>query len=133
MYDAASEQRNATTPATSSAVPTRRNGVPDSAAARHESFAVTSAVSGVSMSPGDTQLTRIAGAYSSAAVIVRLTTPALAAEYGASPESGCTTLADALLTMHPRPDSSMSGITARMQLNVPVRFTARTSAHSSSE
>src|SRR4051794_27878837 len=65
-----------------------------------------------------------------APVIVRLATAALAAEYGASPERGRTALNDALFTMQPPPASSMSGTTARMQLNVPVRFTPTTRAHS---
>src|SRR3954469_21282002 len=108
----------------------RCSGVLDSAAARHSSFAVTSAVSGVAIKPGDTQLTRIVGAYSTAAVIVRFTTPAFAAEYGASPDSGRCAFRDALLTMLPPPDSSIRGMAARMQWKVPVRFTASTSAHS---
>src|SRR3954468_1690748 len=119
MYDAASEQRNETTLATSSAEPTRASGVPDAAAASHSGFDVTSSVSGVAMSPGDTQLTRIVGAYSTAAVIVRFTTAAFAAEYGASPDNGRSALSDALLTMLPPPPSSMRGITARRQWNVP--------------
>src|SRR5438552_7054636 len=132
MYAAASEQRNATTPATSSALPTRCSGVLDSAAARHSSFDVTSAVSGVAISPGDTQFTRIVGPYSMAAVIVRFTTAALAAEYGASPDSGRTALNDALFTTAPPPASSIRGIVARMQWNVPVRLTPTTNAHPSS-
>src|SRR4051812_1214238 len=123
MYAAASEERNATTPATSSAVPTRCNGVADSAAASQDSLDVTSAVSCAAMSPRDTQFTRIVGAYSIAAVAVRLSTAAFAAEYGASPDSGRTALKDALFTMLPPPDSSIRGISARMQWNVPVRLT----------
>src|SRR5256885_2125602 len=131
-YPAASEHRNVITAATSSADPTRCSGVPLSAAASHPAFDVTSAVSGVAMRPGDTQFTRIVGAYSSAAVIVRFTRPAFAAEYGASPDSGRRALSDELFTMLPPAESSIRGITARMQLNAPGRFTAMTFAHSPS-
>src|SRR5206468_2474223 len=127
-----SEHRNAMRFATSSAAPTLFNGVPASAAASHVAFDVTSPVSGVAMRPGETQFARIDGAYSSAAVIVRLITAAFAAEYGASPDNGRTPFNDELLMMLPPPAASMRGITARMQLNVPVRFTAITSAHSAS-
>ena len=46
------------------------------------------AVSGVAIIPGDTALTRIVGAYSSAAVAVSAATAAFAAAYGASPADG---------------------------------------------
>ena len=103
------------TAATSSADPTRRSGVPRCAASTHAAFEVTIAVRGVSISPGDTQLTLMAGAYSTAAVIVRLTRPAFAAEYGASPGKGRNAFSDALLTTQPPPEESISGMTARMQ------------------
>ena len=48
----------------------------------------TMSVSGVWIIPGATALTRTAGASSRAADWVRFSTPALAAEYGASPRSG---------------------------------------------
>src|SRR3954469_14631577 len=110
----------------------RRNGVPPAAASDHDGFEVTSSVRGVAINPGDTQFTRMAGASSSAAVIVRFTTPAFAAEYGASPDNGRCALSDALLTMLPPPASTRRGTTARMQLNVPVKLTPTTSDHSAS-
>ena len=45
-------------------------------------------MSGVGIIPGDTALTRIVGAYSSAAEAVSAATAALAAAYGASPAAG---------------------------------------------
>ena len=45
-------------------------------------------MSGVRIIPGETELTRIVGAYSSAAFAVSAMTAALAAEYGASPAAG---------------------------------------------
>ena len=61
--------------------------------------------------PGDTALTRIVGAYSSAAVAVSAATAALAAAYGASPADGRVPEIDAVDTIAPPPDSRMSGAT----------------------
>ena len=59
------------------------------------------AVSGVSIMPGATQLARIVGASSSAALAVSAITPALAAEYGPSPRVGRMPVSEALLTIAP--------------------------------
>jgi hypothetical protein len=130
MYDAASLARKAITSATSFASPTRPSGVPDSAAVRHSSLATTISVSGVRIMPGATAFTRTAGASSTAAVWVRLRTPALAAEYGPSPRVGRRPVSDALFTMDPRPASSMIGAADRIRWKVPVRLTPMSSAHS---
>ena len=58
-------------------------------------------MSGVATKPGDTQLTRTSGAASMAADWVKLISPALAAEYGASPSVGRTPDAEATLTTAP--------------------------------
>ena len=76
----------------------------------------------MSINPGDTQLTRIFGAYSSAASIVSEITPAFAAEYGPSNRVGRTPHTDAWFTMQP-PRSRISGTAARMPWNVPARLT----------
>ena len=80
MYAAASLARKAITSATSSAVPIRPNGVPASAAVRQASLVAMISVSGVRTIPGATALTRTVGDNSRAAVPVRFSTPALAAE-----------------------------------------------------
>ena len=80
--------------------------------------------------PGATQLTRTVGPYSSAPLLVSAITPALAAEYAASLRVGMRPDTDALLTIVPRPASSMSGTTERVALNVPVRFTSMSRCHS---
>ena len=54
-------------------------GVPASATAVKSGSPVITDVRSVAIIPGDTQLARMVGAYSSAAVAVRFTTPALAA------------------------------------------------------
>ena len=64
--------------------------------------------------PGDTALTRIVGAYSSAAEHVSAATAALAAAYGASPAAGRVPEIDAVDTIAPPPPASMIGATALM-------------------
>ena len=79
---------------------------------------------------GATAFTRMDGASSTAAVWVRLSTPALAAEYGPSPRVGRMPVSEALFTIDPPPASSMIGAAARMPWKVPVRLTPISSAHS---
>jgi hypothetical protein len=81
--------------------------------------------------PGETALTLIAGAYSSAAVAVRAATPAFDAAYGASPADGRVPLIDAVLTMLPPPRASITGAAARMPCHTPVRLTLTNRSHSS--
>ena len=69
--------------------------------------------------PGDTALTRIVGAYSSAAVAVSAATAALAAEYGASPAAGRVPEIDAVDTIAPPPAARMSGAAALKPWNTP--------------
>ena len=81
-------------------------------------------VRSVAIIPGDTQLARIVGAYSRAAVAVRFTTPALAALYGASPWSGRVALRVATVTRLPAPASSRIGMAARSVWNDAVEVHA---------
>src|SRR3954447_18278505 len=118
------------TSATSLAVPNRASGVPNSAARFQAGVWVMGAVSGVSIMPGATQLARIAGASSSAALAVNAITPAFTAEYGPSPRVGRRPVSDAFVTMLPPPPSTMIWPAARIVLNVPVRFTPTSSANS---
>ena len=60
---------------------------------------------GVRIIPGDTALTRMRGAYSSAALAVSATTATFAAEYGASPAAGRVPEIDAVDTIAPPPDA----------------------------
>ena len=62
-------------------------------------------MSAVRIIPGATALTRISGPYSSAALAVIAATPALAAEYAASPAAGRVPLIDDVLTIAPPPAS----------------------------
>ena len=110
-YEACGDARNVMRSATSVAVPMRSSGVASSTTDRRSSSASTIAVRFVSMKPGDTQFTRISGAYSSAAAIVSEITPAFAAEYGLSKRVGRTPVRDATFTMQPR-DSLRNGIAA---------------------
>src|SRR3954466_901674 len=84
------------------------------------------------MNPGETQFTRIAGAYSSAASIVSEMTPAFAAEYGPSNRVGRIPETGAWFTMQP-PESRINGTAARMPWNVPARLTPTIFAHARSE
>src|SRR3954454_3189108 len=84
------------------------------------------------MKPGGTALTVIpAGPYSSASDLVSPLTADLAATYGDM--YGCPewVLDDEMLTMRPQPASIMSGNTAWMQWNTPLRLTSITRCQSS--
>jgi len=70
-------------------------------------------VSAVRIIPGATELTRMRGPYSSAADAVMAATPALAAEYGASPAAGRVPLIDAVETTLPVPALHRWGMAAR--------------------
>src|SRR3954447_20314708 len=72
--------------------------------------------------PGDPGVTRMGGPYSMAAPAVMAATPALAAEYGASPGDGRVPLIDAVLTMLPRPADRLLGTAARMPLTTPFKL-----------
>ena len=75
MYDAPSEARNATASATSSGVPMRPAGSERSKAARRISSRRIQSAIGVSISPGQTQLTRTPrGPQSIARLRVNITT-----------------------------------------------------------
>ena len=105
---ARSEQRNTTTSAMSlgRADPgERRLGRSCAPRGRARAARGAASVSGVAIMPGDTALTRIVGAYSSAADAVSATTAALAAAYGASPAAGRVPEIDAVDTIAPPPDS----------------------------
>ncbi len=80
--------------------------------------------------PGDTALTRMDGAYSSAADAVSAATAALLAAYGPSPAAGRVPLMDAVLTMEPPPPCSRCGAAARIPAQTPVRLTRSTRSHS---
>src|SRR4051794_5753127 len=131
---ARAEHRNTTTAAMSSGRPTRANGVlsvmccswprPRSSSSKW--------VIGVAIIPGDTALTRIDGAYSSAADAVSAATAAFAAAYGASPAAGRVPEIDAVDTTAPPPDSKISGATALNPWNTPVRFRVTMRCHSAS-
>ena len=92
----------------------------------------SSSVIGVAIIPGDTALTRIDGAYSSAADAVSAATAAFAAAYGASPAAGRVPEIDAVDTIAPPPDSRMSGATALNPWNTPVRLSVTMRCHSAS-
>ncbi len=116
MKRAMSEARNVTTSAMSSGVPTRSSGVlaAIAGAACSPCSVSSSSVIAVWIIPGDTALTRIVGAYSSAADAVSAATAAFPAAYGASPAAGRVPEIDAVETIAPPPPSSMIGATAFM-------------------
>ena len=87
-------------------------------------------MSGVWIMPGETALTRIVGAYSSAALAVSATTAAFAAEYGASPADGRPEI-DAVLTIAPPPPARMCGTAALKPWKTPVRLRSTMRRHSS--
>ena len=89
--------------------PTRASGVPRLDLGPQPSSAASTSFSGVRTNPGETQLTRIVGASSSAAAWVSATTAALAAEYGASPRVGRTPDTLATLTIAPAPPRAAVG------------------------
>src|SRR5207247_4349294 len=72
--------------AISSGWPTRPSGCRRTALSRQPASARSGAVIGVSMTPGQTQLTRTFGAHVSAIVRVRLTTPPFDAAYAGESE-----------------------------------------------
>src|ERR1700752_3107814 len=84
------------------------------------------------MKPGGPALTVMpAGPYSNASDLVRPLTADLAATYGDM--YGCPegVLEDGRLTIRPQPASTMSGSTAWMQWNTPVRLTSLARCQSS--
>ena len=86
--------------------------MPASATAVKSGSSVIIDVRSVAIIPGETQFARIVGPYSRAAVAVRLTTPALAALYGASPCRGRVAFKVATVTRLPPPAASRIGIAA---------------------
>ena len=89
-------------------------------------------MSAVRIMPGEIELTRTVGPYSSAAFAVSAMTAALDAEYGASPAAGRVPLIDAVLTIRPSPLASRCGMQARKPWKTPVRLIATSRFHSSS-
>src|SRR5215813_10533567 len=87
-------------------------------------------VSAVRIIPGEIELARIVGPYSSAALAVSAMTAALAALYGASPAAGRVPLIDAVLTIRPSPLASRWGTQARNPWKTPVRLIATSRFHS---
>src|SRR6266481_5665938 len=93
----ASEQSQTTASAISSGVPTRPMGSLAMMRALRSGSLKPLAVIGVWITPGQTQLTRIPWwAYSSAAVLVRPTTPCLLATYAEAPGAPTNPQADAV-------------------------------------
>ncbi len=124
--DARSEQRKAITAATSSAPPGLPRGTRPPSRSRVAASPSNATVKGVSISPGETALTRTEGPYSSAADWVSASTPALAAAYGASPLVGRIPLTDATFTMAPPPDATNLGASMRIPWKVPRRLASST-------
>src|SRR5437588_11445241 len=89
-------------------------------------------VSGVSTTPGHTQLARMPrGATSSASARVNISSAAFDAQYAAAFGRGAIPLAEPTVTTDPPSESR--GRAARQSWKTPVTLTANTSFHSSSE
>lgn len=77
--------------------------------------------------PTTTELTRTLGAHSTASVAVRLSTPALAAEYAAVPGDGRCPLTDEIETIEPPPACCcMTAFAACETWSMPSRFSSMT-------
>ena len=86
------------------------------------------------MAPGQMALMRTPlCAFSSAAVLVRPSTPCFDAQYGDRPGEAITPAPDEVLTMAPPPCSTMCAISCFMHRNTPVRLTAITRSNSRSD